>query len=245
MGTDHFKTYSIYEHYYELKKRVLYITMFFLVVFAACYYHSEKLVNFLIRPLATEGLYHTMIFTSLPEGFTSYIKIATYFSFFILFPFIILQIFLFIRPGLRSSEKTIVLILLIFAIILFYSGISLVFFQLMPRVVKFFISFESSVTILPIVLQAKLSEYISLTMHFTLVFGALFQLPVIVIALCRLGLVGIDTLTSKRKIVIVVAFILGGILTPPDVFSQIALAIPMILLYEISIISCKLMIKKD
>ena len=244
MSNDNLRTYNLYEHYSELKKRLLYIITLFLLAFLACYYHSEQLINFLIQPLATGGLYHKMIFTNLPEGFTSYIKIAAYFSFFIIFPFIIFQIFLFIKPGLHNNEKIIVINLLICAIMLFYSGISLVFFQLMPKVVKFFMSFESLDTILPIMLEAKLSEYISLTMHFMLVFGALFQLPIIVITLCRLDLIGIDTLTSKRKIVIVVAFILGGILTPPDIFSQIALAIPMISLYEISIISCRLMIKK-
>ena len=245
MSTHNFKTYSIYEHYYELKKRVLYIIILFLVTFAACYHYSEQLLNVLIQPLATGDLYHKIIFTNLPEGFTSYIKIAAYCSFFIIFPFIVLQIFLFIHPGLHKDEKIIAISLLILSIMLFYSGISVVFFQLMPKVVEFFMSFESPNTILPIILEAKLSEYISLTMHFMLVFASLFQLPIIVITVCRLDLVAIDTLTSKRKIVIVVAFILGGILTPPDIFSQIALALPMILLYEISIISCRLMIKKD
>ena len=244
MSTDKFKTYSIYEHYYELKKRLLYIIILFIVTFIACYQCSEKLINFLIQPLAVRGLYHKMIFTNLPEGFISYVNIASYFSFFIIFPFIILQIFLFIKPGLHKSEKTIIITLLILAIALFYLGISLVFFQLMPKVVEFFMNFESPNTILPIMLEAKISEYIALTIHFMLVFGSLFQLPIIIVTLFKLGLIEIYTLTNKRKIVIVTAFIIGGILTPPDIFSQIALAVPMILLYEISIISCRLMIKK-
>ena len=147
-------------------------------------------------------------------------------------------------PGLLVKEKKLVILILSFLPILFYIGGFFVFYFVMPRAWEFFLSYENSSINIPLVLEVRISEYLDLIIQLAFAFGLAFQLPVVMVILGSLGLVGPNSLRRKRRISIVVIFIMSAIFTPPDVISQIALAIPLILLYEISIILCKLVEKK-
>jgi sec-independent protein translocase protein TatC len=240
-----FKKYSFLEHFIELKKRIIYISFFYIISFGSSYWFSNKLINFLIFPLSKVAKSHSMIYTNLTEGFISHIRISAYFAFFLVIPFLILQIYQYLKPGLYQRERAILRIFSILSILVFYLGMIFVYYIVMPRAFAFFLSFESPDSYLPVKLFATINEYLTLTLHFMLVFGTIFEIPVILSILCLFQVISIESLTSKRKLVILVAFVLGGILTPPDVFSQFALAIPIILLYEISLLFLKFFTKKE
>jgi sec-independent protein translocase protein TatC len=238
------KKYSFLAHFMELKIRVFYIVVFYVISFAISYYFSSELLDILIKPLAKIAKNHTMIYTKVAEGFISYLRVSSYSAFFLSIPFIFFQIYKYLEPGLYSKEKFLIRVILILSIIIFYLGMIFVYYLVMPKAFKFFIGFENPNSNLPIKLFATISEYLTLSLHFMIVFGLIFEIPLLLATLCLLNIIALETLTSKRKIVILIAFILGGFLTPPDVFSQFALAIPIILLYEISIIILKIIDKK-
>ena len=238
------KKYSLTEHFVELKKRLIYIVVFYIICFAFCYLFSFKLLNFIITPLAKLIPGHNMIYTELAEGFISYLNISAYFAFFCTAPVIIMQIYLYIKPGLYSRERKVIAALSIVGIFVFYFGMIFVYYFVMPKAFEFFLNFESNNSVLPIKLYPKISHYIELTLHFMCIFGLMFELPIILATLCFLDFISLQSLASKRKIIILIAFILGGILTPPDILSQLALAIPIILIYEISLLILKFFAKK-
>ena len=157
-----------------------------------------------------------------------------------------MQIWKFIAPGLYDHEKSAIMPYLIITPILFLLGGMLVYYLVMPLAIKFFLSFESSAleTSLPIQLEAKVNEYLSLVMKLIFAFGLSFQLPVVLSLLARIRIVDSKFLKEKRKYVVVMIFASAAILTPPDPITQIGLAIPLLILYELSIISVKLIEKK-
>ncbi len=181
-----------------------------------------------------------MIYTGMSEAFFTYLKLSIWSAFLIIIPVIAYNIYAFISPGLMKHEKAIILPTFIVAPILFYLGGFFVFYAVMPRAWIFFLSFEDTTTSLPIVLEARISEYLSIVMQLVTAFGLAFELPVIMLILCVLDLISSNSLKSKRRFAVVIIFIISAILTPPDVLSQIALAIPLILLYEVSIIICNI-----
>ena len=156
-------------------------------------------------------------------------------------PFFLIQIYKFIAPGLYKNEKNALLPYLISTPILFLFGGMLVYYLVMPLAIKFFLSFESmgSNTSLPIQLEAKVNEYLSLVMKLIFAFGISFQLPVVLSLLARVGVVNSDFLKKRRKYVVVIIFAAAALLTPPDPITQIGLAIPLLILYELSIFSVK------
>ena len=153
-----------------------------------------------------------------------------------------LQIWKFIAPGLYKHEKNAILPYLILTPILFFLGGILVYYLIMPLAIKFFLSFESSgiSTNLPIQLEAKVNEYLSLIMKLIFAFGISFQLPVVLSLLARIGVVDSEFLKERRKYVVVIIFATAAILTPPDPITQIGLAIPLLILYELSIFSVRI-----
>ena len=167
--------------------------------------------------------------------------------FFITSPFILIQIWKFIAPGLYAHEKSAIMPYLIVTPILFFLGGALVYYLVMPLAIKFFLSFESSgiVTNLPIQLEAKVNEYLSLVMKLIFAFGLSFQLPVVLSLLARIGVVDSIFLKTRRKYVVVIIFAAAAVLTPPDPITQIGLAIPLLILYELSIFSVKLIEKNN
>ena len=238
-------------HLTELRKRLINSIIFLSVLFVLCYYFSDHIYGFLVEPYAQaiqdENSNRRLIFTALQETFLSYLKVSFFAAFFITSPYILIQIWKFIAPGLYKHEKKAILPYLIITPILFFLGGMLVYYLIMPLAIKFFLSFESTgvVTNLPIQLEAKVNEYLSLVMKLIFAFGLSFQLPVVLSLLARIGLIDSKFLKERRKYVVVIIFAAAAILTPPDPITQIGLAIPLLILYELSIFSVKLIEKKS
>ena len=238
-------------HLTELRKRLIHSFIFLIIFFIACYFFAEHLYGFLVDPYAKavkdDDINRRLIFTALQETFLTYLKISFFTAFFITCPFILTQIWKFIAPGLYKHEKIAILPYLILTPILFFLGGILVYYLIMPLAIKFFLSFESSglSTNLPIQLEAKVNEYLSLVMKLIFAFGLSFQLPVVLSLLARIGVVDSQFLKERRKYVVVIIFAAAALLTPPDPVTQIGLAIPLLLLYELSIISVKFIEKKN
>ena len=237
-------------HLAELRKRLINSFIFLIVFFIACYFFAEHLYGFLVEPFAKavkdDGSDRRLIFTALQETFLTYLKVSFFTAFFVTCPFILMQIWKFIAPGLYKHEKIAIIPYLVLTPILFFLGGMLVYYLIMPLAIKFFLSFESTglSTNLPIQLEAKVNEYLSLIMRLIFAFGLSFQLPVLLNLLARVGVIDSEYLKIRRKYFIVIIFAAAAILTPPDPITQIGLAVPLLILYELSIISVKLIEKK-
>ena len=238
-------------HLSELRKRLIHSFIFLILFFICCYVFAEHIYGFLVDPFAKavkdDGTDRRLIFTALQETFLTYLKVSFFVAFFITFPFILIQIWKFIAPGLYKHEKLAILPYLILTPILFFLGGILVYYLIMPLAIKFFLSFESSgiSTNLPIQLEAKVNEYLSLVMKLIFAFGISFQLPVVLSLLARIGVVDSHFLKTRRKYVVVIIFAAAALLTPPDPITQIGLAVPLLILYELSIFSVKFIEKKN
>ena len=237
-------------HLVELRKRLIHSLIFLSVLFVICYFFSEYIYGFLVNPYAEavrdDGIERRLIFTALQETFLTYLKVSFFAAFFITSPFILIQIWKFIAPGLYDHEKSAILPYLIVTPILFLLGGMLVYYLIMPLAIKFFLSFESVgvSTNLPIQLEAKVNEYLSLVMKLIFAFGLSFQLPVVLSLLARIGFIDAKFLKERRKYVVVIIFAAAALLTPPDPITQIGLAIPLLILYELSIFSVNLIEKR-
>ena len=242
---------SFTSHLIELRTRLLNSLIFIFFVFVVSYFFSEQIYNFLVEPYAAavrdEQNSRRLIFTALHETFITYIKVAFFASIFLGSPVLLIQIYKFIAPGLYKNEKKAILPYLISTPILFLLGGFLVYYLVMPLAIKFFLSFETlgSNTTLPIQLEAKVNEYLSLIMRLIFAFGISFQLPILLNLLARIGIVNSDYLRKRRRYVIVIIFAIAAILTPPDPITQVGLAIPLLLLYELSIFTVRFTEKKS
>jgi len=238
-------------HLAELRKRLIHSFIFLIMFFIVCYFFAEYLYGFLVEPFAKavkeDGSERRLIFTALQETFLTYIKVSFFTAFFLTCPFILIQVWKFIAPGLYKHEKIAILPYLILTPILFFLGGTLVYYLIMPLAIKFFLSFESTglSTNLPIQLEAKVNEYLSLIMKLIFAFGISFQLPVILSLLARIGVVDSEFLKTRRKYVVVIIFEAAALLTQPDTITKIGLAVPLLILYEISIFSVKFIENKN
>ncbi|AGB46118.1 twin arginine targeting protein translocase subunit TatC [Mesorhizobium australicum WSM2073] len=232
------------EHLIELRRRLIWSLGGFFVAFLVCFFFAKRLFNLLVVPFkwATKwaGLDPhkvELIYTAPQEFFFTQVKLAMFGGMVIAFPLIATQIYKFIAPGLYKNERNAFLPFLIASPILFLMGASLVYFFFTPMVMWFFLAMQQVGTDdqVQISLLPKVSEYLSLIMTLIFSFGLVFQLPVVTSLMTRVGMLSSKALAEKRKWAIVIAFIVAAVLTPPDPMSQIGLAIPTILLYEVSI----------
>jgi sec-independent protein translocase protein TatC len=236
------------EHLVELRRRLIWCIAGFFVAFLGCFFFAKRLFNLLVIPFTwAVGWAHLdkskveLIYTAPQEFFFTQVKIAMFGGAVIAFPLIAAQIYKFVAPGLYKNERHAFLPFLIASPILFLMGACLVYFFFTPMVMWFFLSMQQvgngenvQISLLP-----KVSEYLSLIMTLIFSFGLVFQLPVITTLLTRVGILTSEGLRSKRKYAIVIAFIVAAVLTPPDPMSQIGLALPTILLYEVAIIASR------
>lgn len=227
---------SFTAHFLELKRRVLIALAAFGLASLACYFIAPHILSFIIKPLAEQGGTR-LIYTELTEAFVTYIKIACVAGFAVASPLIFAQVWLFIAPGLYAHEKKSVVPFFFASPLLFLGGMALVYWFIMPAAWHFFLAFQTSATetALPIHLEARMGEYLNLVLSLFFAFGLCFQLPVALVLMGRVGLVTKQSLKRLRRYMIVAAFAVAAVLTPPDVFSQLMLAVPLILLYELSI----------
>ena len=250
MNDEKNKPSSFVEHLTELRSRLVKSIIYFFIFFIICYFFAEDIYSFLVEPYANavkdDDVSRRMIFTALHETFITYLKVAFFAAMFISSPIILTQVWKFIAPGLYKNEKKALLPYLIATPTLFLFGGMLVYYLIMPLAIKFFLTFETSAQIsnLPIQLEAKVNEYLSLIMRLIFAFGISFQLPVLLSLLARVGFIDSIYLKKRRKYVIVIIFAVAAILTPPDPITQIGLGIPLLILYELSILSVRLIEKK-
>ncbi len=254
------------EHLMELRKRLILIAAYIIIAFIFCFYFNAEIYKFLAQPFVdVSAKYHQapkMIYTGMHEAFFVYLKISFFAAFCITFPLILIQIWKFVAPGLYGNEKKAFLPFLLGTPILFLLGAALSYYIVIPNAWNFFMSFqvglqpsdtdaatnmlthkEQIANILSIELLPTVKEYWSLVMLLILAFGISFQLPVLLVLLARVGIVDADGLAAKRKYMVVGAFAFAAIMTPPDPISQIGLGIPIIILYELSILFIRLTIK--
>jgi sec-independent protein translocase protein TatC len=235
---------SLVEHLLELKRRLIISLLAFFVATIICYNFAGDIYAFLVRPLAEvlpNPEHRRLIYTSLTEAFVAYLKLAVFAGFFASFPVIAAQIYLFLAPGLYKKERKAFIPYLIAAPVLFMIGAAFVYYFIFPAAWKFFAGFETlpGEGSLPIQLETKVADYLSLVMHLIIAFGLSFQLPVILVLLVKSGLMSLQNLKVGRRYAIVIIVTVAAFITPPDIFSQIALSVPLYLLYEISILLCR------
>jgi len=233
------------EHLVELRNRLIWSLSAFVLAFLVCFYFAPYIYEFLAQPLANalEGQPdRRMIATALQETFLTYVKVGAFGALCLAFPFMAAQLWLFIAPGLYRHEKKAFLPFLLATPVMFLIGAAFVYYVLMPMAIHFFLGFETAGAsgVLPIQVEARVSEYLGLVMTLIFAFGMCFQLPILLTLLGRVGIVSSAGLVSARRYAIVAVFVLAAIVTPPDVISQVTLALPLIVLYEVSVFLVRL-----
>ncbi|MEO5344972.1 MAG: twin-arginine translocase subunit TatC [Magnetococcus sp. YQC-9] len=225
-------TAPLLSHLTELRNRLIVSVVAIIVGFGFCWGFSEEIFSFLMRPLKELlGPNDKMIFTGLHEAFFTYLKVSAFGGFVLALPVVLGQLWGFVAPGLYESEKRSFLPFLLMTPALFFLGAAMAYAFVFPMAFKYFLSFATP----DIAAMPSISEYLSLIMTLMLAFGLVFEMPIALLLLIKTGAVSTQGLVDKRKYNIVFSFVVAGIITPPDPISQIMLAVPMCLMYEIAI----------
>lgn len=246
------KEIPLLHHLVELRNRLIWCVVLLVLTFAAAYVYSKELYALLVEPLAQamqatgHGESRRLIYTNLTEAFFTYMGVALWAAFFVTCPFILMQIYCFAGPGLYANEKRILLPYVLLTPLLFYAGAFVAYQFVFPAAWGFFLSFENAggVAGLPIQLEARVGEYLSLSMALLLAFGFAFEIPLVLVLLVHLGIISTKQLKEFRRFAIVINFIIAAVITPPDVLSQLALALPLCLFYELAILIAGFLEKK-
>lgn len=234
---------TLQEHFAELRRRIFFSVIFFVITFCACYFFSEKIYEFLLQPFADisqNNQNRRLIYTSPAEAFITYLKLSLSSALFFSFPIFAAEIYLFLSPALYKNEKKNILLIFFFSPFLFLLGAIFAYYFILPAALNFFSSFEiqgsAASSTLPIHLETKISEYLKFVTNLIFGFGIAFQLPILLLFLIKVDCLSVNDLRLKRRYWIVIIFILAAILTPPDILSQISLASLLIILFEIVIL---------
>ena len=231
------------EHLEELRKRLIRCAFAILLGFIVAYIFKEPLFEILVRPLvaALDASGNTMIFTGLPEAFFTYLKVSLLAGLVLALPVVFYEFWMFVAPGLYHRERTVVIPIVLCSLFFFAAGSLFAYYVVFPLGFKFFLSFASE-TIRPL---PSMKEYLSFASKMLLAFGLAFELPLVLTGLAWFGLVDAAFLKKNRKYAVLVFFTVAAVLTPPDVISQVLLAIPLLGLYELSIWGAKVFGRKD
>lgn len=238
---------KFWDHFKELRRRVIFSVIFFICAFCVTYFFAREIYNFLLIPLKEivvdfEKLNTNfgLIYTDITEVFFVYLRVSFLAALLLSIPFWLWQTYSFIAPGLYENEKRVILPYMIATPILFSLGAGIAYYYIFPLAWKFFISvgYETEYGGLTMEFMPSVSEYLDLVVQLMLAFGMAFQIPVFILILVHFGIIDVQFLIQKRKIAIIGIFILAAFLTPPDIVSQIGLAIPMLILYELTVITC-------
>jgi sec-independent protein translocase protein TatC len=228
------------EHLIELRRRLIWSFAALGVAFGISFYFAGRIFAFLVQPLIAgfggpgEG---RLVYTKLYEAFFTEIRVALFAAFFLAFPIIAIQLWAFVAPGLYKKEKRAFLPFLLATPVLFVAGGALAYYVVMPLAIRFFLGYQGQIPGIQQEALPAMGEYLSFVMHFIFAFGIAFLLPILLMLMERAGLVTRDQLKRGRRYAILIAFVVAAVATPPDIISQFMLAIPLILLYELSLIA--------
>ena len=237
------------EHLVELRKRLIWSIVSFVAAFLICFYFAKDIYGFLATPLVsalTGQPNDHLIYTGITEGFFTYVKVAMFAGLCVAFPLIAAQLWMFVAPGLYRHERRAFLPFLMATPVLFLTGAAFVYYIMLPFAIRFFVSYQNTgANGMPAIqLQARMTEYLDFVMTLIIAFGLCFQLPVLLSLLGRVGIISAAQLRSMRRYAIVAVFAVAAVMTPPDIFSMLSLAIPLVGLYEISIV-CVVLIERQ
>lgn len=222
-------------HLGELRWRIVVSVVAIVAGTLFAYLYVDELMRFVTAPAGK------LYFMSPAEGFFSFLKLAVFAGFMLALPVVLWQAWAFVAPALTSGEKKWAIIMVPGSVLLFFTGVAFAYFMVWPAAVKFFLGFGSE-SLQPML---SLGQYLSFMLSFILPFGIIFNLPLLLLVLAKMGIISSSFLAKQRRVMILVAFIAGGIITPtPDIFSQTMMAIPIIILYEASIWAVKLLLRK-
>ncbi len=229
-GPEDDKPMPLLDHLIELRKRLVYALLGFMLVFIACFYFAKPIFTFLIEPAKSEG--YKVVVLDIFEFFFVTVKMSAFLALIVGFPLIATQIWAFVAPGLYRHEKAAFRPFLMATPFMFYAGCAVMYYIVMPYVINFMLAMYTPPEIEK---TLRASDYLERVLQLVFAFGFAFEVPVLLVLLVRVGLVSTTSLKAKRRWAIVIAFIVAAVLTPPDIVSQFALAVPLILFYEIAI----------
>ena len=233
---------SLFDHLLELRNRLLRSVLGVLFVFCCLVYFAQDLYQYVAQPLLeTMPQGSQMIATDVASPFFAPFKLTLVLSLFIAMPFVLYQVWSFVAPGLYANEKRLIAPLMLGSTVLFYGGIAFAYFLVFPVVFAFF----TSVAPEGVVIATDISSYLDFILKLFFAFGIAFEIPIAIILMCWTGMTTPDSLREKRPYVVVGAFVIGMLLTPPDIISQTMLAVPMLLLFEVGIIIASMYHKED